>query len=79
MINTQTPPVVRLRADAYAAWMDRLKLYTESQQAELLGISRANLGKVRHGTVAPGERFIAAVMAKYDRAFEDLFEIAEAS
>lgn len=79
MINTQTPPVVRLKADAWAAWMDRLKLATENQQAGYLGISRANLGKVRKGEIKPGEQFIAACMAKYDGTFEALFEIAEAS
>lgn len=76
MSNTQTSPVVRLRLDAYAAWMERLKLASENQQADYLGVSRANLGKVRRGEVVPGERFIAAVLTASGAKFEDLFEVA---
>lgn len=79
MSNPQTQAVVRLRPDAWSEWMGRLKLASENQQADHLGISRANLGKVRKGEIKPGEQFIAACMAKYDGPFEALFEIAEAS
>jgi hypothetical protein len=72
----QSSPVVRLKRDVYAAWMDRLKLASEMQQAEYLGVSRANLGKVRKGEINPGEQFIAAVLTAWDGTFEELFEVA---
>ena len=60
--------------------MERLGLLGRVDgQAEHLGLHRAQVYRVVGGSAAPGERFIAAVLAKYDRAFEDLFEIAEAS
>lgn len=78
MSNTQaaTPAAVRLKPDAYAAWMSGLKLAGDERQAEYLGISRSNLGKVRRGEIKPGEQFIAACLAAYDGTFEELFEVA---
>lgn len=58
--------------------MDRLKLSRVEDQAERLGISRAQLYDVLAGRRVPGEQFIAACMAKYDGKFEQLFEICEA-
>ena len=76
MSNTQTSPVVRLKADAYAAWMDRLRLASAREQAQYLGVSRANLAKVRKGEVKPGEEFIAAVLSVTGAKFEKFFELA---
>lgn len=76
----QTPtPIVRLRPDAWRAWMERLKLGRVEEQAERVGVSRAQLYDVIAGRRVPGEQFIAACMAAYDGKFEELFEIAEAS
>lgn len=58
--------------------MARLKLARVEDQAQRLGLSRAQLYKVIAGGVAPGEQFIAACMSKYDGTFEQLFEIAGA-
>jgi transcriptional regulator with XRE-family HTH domain len=82
MSNTQEaapPAVVRLKADAYAAWTTRMKLAGDERQAAYLGVSRSNLGKVRRGEIKPGEQFIAALLAASGRRFEYFFEIAEAS
>ena len=57
--------------------MDRLKLARVADQAEHVGVSRAQLYKVIGGG-QPGEQFIAACMGAYDGKFEDLFEITEA-
>jgi hypothetical protein len=65
---------VRLRLEAWKAWMERLGLYRVEEQAERIGVSRAQLYKVIGGGT-PGEQFIAACWAKYDGKFEDLFEI----
>jgi hypothetical protein len=75
--NTQAPApaVVRLRDDAYAAWMSRLKLAGEQRQADYLGVGRATVGRALRGEIVPGERFIAACLAKYDGTFEELFEV----
>ncbi|HEY3883023.1 MAG TPA: hypothetical protein VGM12_30925 [Trebonia sp.] len=75
----QTPtPVVKLKADAWQAWMGRLQLVRVEDQAAHIGVSRAQLYQILAGAV-PGERFIAACMATYDGKFEQLFKIAESS
>jgi hypothetical protein len=70
-------PSVRLRPGAWSAWTDRLRLGRVEEQAELLGLSKAQLYRILNGTVAPGEQFIAACMAKYDGKFEELFEVVQ--
>ena len=76
--TTTSSPVVLLRLDAWQAWMTRLRLGRVEDQAEHIGVSRAQVYKVIGGG-APGEQFIAACVAKYDGKFEDLFKVAEAS
>lgn len=78
-MSTQAAAAVRLRTDAYAAWMTRLRLASEDQQAGYLGVSRATVGRARRGEIVPGEQFIAACLAKYDGTFEELFEVTEAA
>lgn len=78
-METTSTPAVRLRLDAWRAWMDRLGLARVEAQAERIGVNRQHLYKLLAGTAAPGEQFIAACMARYDGTFEELFEIAEAS
>lgn len=79
MPSTPATTVIRLRADAFAAWMARLRIGTYAQQAEHIGVDASTLRRVRRGEIVPGEQFIAACLAKYDGPFEDLFEIAVAS
>lgn len=62
-----------LRPDAFRAWMDRLKLSRVEDQAERIGVSRAQLYQVIGGAT-PGERFIAACLAA-GGSFEELFEV----
>jgi hypothetical protein len=76
--NAQAPAVIRLKGDAYAAWMSRLKLAGEQQQADYLGVGRATIGRALRGEIVPGERFIGACLAKYPGTFEELF-LVEAS
>lgn len=79
--TTEAPaaPVVRLKHEAYAAWTSRLKLAGDERQAEYIGVSRSNLGKVRRGEIKPGEEFIAALLAASGKRFEYFFEIARVS
>jgi hypothetical protein len=58
--------------------MERLKLARVEEQADRVGVSRAQLYQVIAGAT-PGEKFIAACLAAYDGTFEDLFEIAQAA
>lgn len=74
-MHTPTPTVIRLRADAFAAWAARLGLETEAAQAERIGVDRATLSRIRRGEIVPGEKFIAAVLAAYDGTFEEIFEV----
>ena len=50
-------------------------LATEKAQAEHIGVDRATLSRIRRGEIAPGERFIAAMLAVCDVTFEELFEV----
>lgn len=62
-----------LRPDAFRAWMARLKVARVEDQAERIGVSRAQLYLVLGGST-PGERFIAACVAA-GGTFEELFEV----
>jgi hypothetical protein len=79
MHDIQVGPRVRLRGEAYAEWAAGAGLETEVAQAERLGVAQSSLNRVRRGTVTPGERFIAAVLAATGRTFEQLFEIVPAT
>jgi hypothetical protein len=68
---------IRLKDDAYAAWMKRLGLHVRVLQAEYIGVDVSTLGRIRRGDIVPGEQFIAACMAKYDGSFEELFEVVQ--
>lgn len=56
--------------------MGRLHLGRVEEQAEFVGVSRAQLYRVLGGDVAPGEQFIAAALAATGAKFEELFEVA---
>lgn len=80
-MHSTSPPTttVRLRLDAFAGWAAGAGLSTEGEQAERIGVDRTTLSRVRRGEVAPGEKFIAAVLTATGAKFEQFFEIAEAS
>jgi transcriptional regulator with XRE-family HTH domain len=75
MPSTPATTVIRLRAEAFAAWMARLRIGAYAQQAEYIGVDASTLRRIRRGEIVPGEQFIAACMAKYDRKFEELFQV----
>jgi transcriptional regulator with XRE-family HTH domain len=79
MHSTSPPSTVRLRLDVFAGWAAREGLTTEGEQAERIGVGRTTLSRVRRGEIAPGEKFIAAVLTATEKPFEEFFEIAEAS
>jgi transcriptional regulator with XRE-family HTH domain len=79
MQSTSPPTVIRLRADAFAAWAAREGLGSETAQAKRIGVAQTNLNRILRGVTAPGEQFIAAVLTVTGTPFEYLFEITEAS
>lgn len=74
-----TVPAVRLDADAWAERMTQLGVGRVEDQAELIGVSTSQLYRVIGGDAAPGERFIAAAIAKTGAKFEQLFTITAAA
>jgi hypothetical protein len=78
MTSTSPSAVIRLRSGAFDAWAELQGLTSEVAQAERIGVSSTNLNRIKRGVIAPGEQFIAAVLAGTGRKFEDMFEIAEA-
>jgi len=79
MTSTPSAPVIRLRDDALVKWAERQGLPSETAVAERIGIGQPTLNRIRRGEVAPGEKFIAAVLSATGAKFERFFEIAEAS
>lgn len=78
MQSTSPPTVIRLRADAFAAWAASKGLGSEHAQAKRIGVAQTTLNRILRGTVAPGEQFIAAVLTATGAKFEKYFEIAVA-
>lgn len=78
MQSTSPPTVIRLRAEAFAAWAASEGLASETAQARRIGVSSTNLNRILRGDVVPGEQFIAAVLTVTGVKFEQLFEICEA-
>lgn len=79
MHSTSLPATVRLRVDAFTAWAGCQGLDSASAAAERIGVDRTTLSRVLSGEIAPGEKFIAAVLTATGAKFERFFEIAEAS
>jgi len=69
-----TSPVVRLRRDAWDAWVARRQLGARVLQAAHVCVSGPTLYRALAGQPV-GEEFIAGCMAKYDGTFEELFEV----
>lgn len=70
-------PFVRLRLAQFDALAQRQGLATDTAKAEFIGIDKGTLSRVVNGEGLPGERFIAACIATFGAAFEDLFEVVQ--
>lgn len=75
MHSTSPPTTIRLRSDAFAAWAERQGLVSEVAQAERIGVASTTLNRVKRGEIAPGEKFIAALLTACGRKFEAMFEV----
>lgn len=69
------PAVIRLRVGPYTEWAAREKLWNGTVQAARIGISQPTLNRIRRGEIAPGEKFIAALLAATGAPFEEMFEV----
>lgn len=72
-------PFVRLRMDRFDARATALGLESDPAKAEYIGVDKATLSRLVNGGANPGERFIAACLARFGGTFEDYFEIVEAA
>lgn len=72
-------PYVRLRLDRLDERAQALGLASDAEIAELVGIDKAGISRLRSGESNPGGRFIAAAVSTLGVPFEYLFEIAQAS
>lgn len=68
-------PFVRLRRAQFDALAQQRELSTDTAKAEFIGVDKGTLSRVINGEGLPGERFIAACIASFGAAFEDLFEV----
>jgi len=71
------PARIRLKIGQYQKFA-KLKWPNASDQAraDAIGVHRISLGKVLKGQVAPGEQFIAGLLAAFpELEFKDLFEV----
>jgi DNA-binding XRE family transcriptional regulator len=58
--------------------MNAKGLTTSASRAEAIGVSRWTVSRIEGDEIAPGERFIAAVLLAHpELKFEDLFEVEE--
>lgn len=71
-----THPVIRLRAEEFHRRAQKAGLTSDTDIAERLGMNRTTVWRVLDGSIAPGERFIAAVLAAFPRIrFAEVFEV----
>jgi transcriptional regulator with XRE-family HTH domain len=77
MHSTSPPAEIRLRTDAFDAWAASQGLESDTAAAERIGVSQPQLSRVLAGNVAPGEKFIAALLAATGRKFEQMFEVVK--
>lgn len=67
---------IRLRTREFENFCDLKGWKTRTQTAEGLKVNVATVSRVLDGKTAPGEQFIAAVLAAFPRMlFADLFEV----
>lgn len=68
---------IRLRLSQYRKFSALKGWTTDEAAAEAIGVNPATVSRVRRGLTAPGERFIAGVLAAIPEVeFSDLFEVA---
>lgn len=67
---------IRLRTRQYEKFAKLKGWTTDEAAASAIGVNPATVSRVRRGLTAPGERFIAGVLAAIPEVdFGDLFEI----
>lgn len=69
--------VIRLNADALAAWAAAEGLSGDTAVAERIGFNQTTVRRVRVGEIRPGEEFIAALLKASGKRFEEFFQLAE--
>jgi hypothetical protein len=71
---------IRLRTEQFRRRARLHGLDTDTALAAHLGINRSTLFRMLNGDAAPGEKFMAQVLAAFpELRFEDLFEVVESS
>lgn len=69
---------IRLRLAEFDDHCTSLGLDTDTARANAIGVKHSTVGRIWVGEIAPGERFIAGVLAAFpDKKFEDLFEVVD--
>lgn len=70
------PASIRLRTGQYRKFAALKGWRTDTQAAAAIGVNPATLGRILHGKLAPGERFIAGALAALPEVdFSDLFDV----
>ncbi|MFZ1363085.1 MAG: helix-turn-helix transcriptional regulator [Candidatus Nanopelagicales bacterium] len=70
------PARIALRTREFGVFCKMKGWETIAQQAKEIGVNEATVSRVVRGETAPGERFIAGVLAAFPEAiFSDLFEV----
>lgn len=77
MQSTSPPAEIRLRTAAFDAWAASQGFASDTAAAERIGVSQSQLSRVLTGSVAPGEKFIAALLAATGSKFEQMFEVVQ--
>ena len=71
---------MRLRIQEFRQRAAKAGLVTDDDFASALGMNRTTIWRILGGRMAPGERFIAAVLATIpSTGFSDVFEIVTGS
>ncbi|GAA2819903.1 hypothetical protein [Saccharopolyspora taberi] len=70
-------PHICVRWDAFDALLEQHGLRSRYAIARYLDLSQPTVNRVLDGKQSPGERFIAAVLKRFDVPFEDIFEVFE--
>lgn len=71
-------PFIRLRVTEFREHAGRAALATLDDIADRLGVNRSTIWRLTNGKMPPGERFIAAALARIPGAgFDDIFEVVD--
>ncbi len=67
---------IRLRREQIDKYMRLAGITKQAQLAEKMGVAEASVCRTLNGRTAPGEKFIAGLLAAFsDLDFNDLFEV----